>query len=185
MMIQPAALSQAIDVISAGGIIAYPTESVYGLGCDPFNHKAVETLLKLKQRPVEKGMILIASHIQQILPLIQPDHPDDLARALKTWPGHHSWVFPKTSLVPDWISGQHQSIAIRVSNHPVVKQLCDRMNAPLVSTSANLSNQDILTSIADIRSAFGDRIGNYIDAPTGGETKPSTIRDAHSGAIIR
>lgn len=178
-------LSQAIVAINKGGIIAYPTESVYGLGCDPFNQKALEQLLLLKQRPVEKGMILIASHVQHVLPLIMPKRPDDLARALKTWPGHHTWVFPKTSKVPVWVSGQYDSIAVRVSKHPVVKQLCDQLNGPLVSTSANLSNQDNLNSIKDIALTFGDKIACYIDAPTGDEKKPSTIRDAHSGAIIR
>ncbi len=178
-------LLQAIAVINDGGIVAYPTESVYGLGCDPFNQQAVEQLLLLKQRPVEKGMIMIASHVQHVLPLIKPQRPDDLARALKTWPGHNTWIFPKTSGVPFWVSGKHESIAVRVSKHPVVIQLCEQLNGPLISTSANLSNQGNLNSIKDIESTFGDKIDCYIDAPTGDEKKPSTIRDAHSGAILR
>ena len=113
-------LNLAIDAIKKGGIIVYPTESVYGLGCNPFNEKAVKKLLLLKKREVRKGLILIASNIRQVLPLIKPIDANDLARALKTWPGHHTWVFPKSDLVPDWISGQYDSIAVRVSNHPIV-----------------------------------------------------------------
>ncbi len=184
-MISDNHLNQAIDVIKSGGIIAYPTESVFGLGCDPFNHEAVKKLLLLKQRSVDKGLILVASHISQILPLIQPQEANDLARVLKTWPGHNTWVFPKTELVPSWISGEYDSIAIRLSKHPTVLQLCNRLNKPLVSTSANLSNQLNLNSIKDIKAIFGDKIQFYIDAPIGNEKKPSTIRDAHTLKTIR
>lgn len=175
----------AVNVVKSGGIIAYPTESVYGLGCDPFNQQAVEELLRIKQRSIDQGLILIASHIQQILPLIQPLKPDDLARALKTWPGHHTWVFPQSKLVPKWISGKKKSVAIRLSNHPIVSQLCTLLNQPLVSTSANLSKQDNLKSIKDIKTTFGDKIDFYIDAPIGNQKKPSTICDAHNLKIYR
>lgn len=178
-------LSQAISVINSGGIIVYPTESVYGLGCDPFNEDAVNKLLELKQRHVNKGLILIASHVRQVLPLIQPLAANDLARALKTWPGHHTWVFPKSKLVPDWVSGKYNSVAIRVSKHPVVVQLCQKLNSALVSTSANISNQSEFNSIKDIKHLFGDKIGHYLNASTGKEINPSTIHDAHTNTIIR
>jgi L-threonylcarbamoyladenylate synthase len=173
-------LKLAVEVIRSGGIIAYPTESVFGLGCDPFNEDAVKNLLQLKQRSVDQGLILVASHIRQIVPLIQPIEANDLARALKTWPGHYTWVFPPSKIVPDWISGKNGSIAIRLSMHPIVVQLCTQLNQPLVSTSANLSNQDNLNSIKDIKTIFGDKIGFYLDAPVGNAKKPSTIQDAHN-----
>jgi L-threonylcarbamoyladenylate synthase len=176
---------EAVKAINNGDVIVYPTESVYGLGCDPFNYLAVKKLLELKQRPVEKGLILIASHIQQILPMIKPISSSDLANALKTWPGHHTWVFPKSDLVPDWVSGSHQSIAVRVSKHPIVKKLCDQLNSCLISTSANLSNQEVLTSINELKNTFGDKISAYIDAPLGQESLPSQIRDAHTLKIYR
>lgn len=178
-------LNHVDQVIKSGGIIAYPTESVYGLGCDPFNQSAVLKLLALKNRSVDQGLILIASNINQILPLIQPVHANDLARALKSWPGHFTWIFPKSALVPSWISGAHSSIAIRVSKHPVVKQLCDRLGHSLVSSSANLSKQGDLNSISDIKTVFNDKIQFYINAPTGNEKHASTIRDAHTLQTIR
>ena len=128
---------------------------------------------------------MIASHVQQILPLIKPLEANDLARALKTWPGHHTWIFPKSNIVPYWISGKYNSIAVRVSKHPVVVQLCQKLNSPLVSTSANISTEDTLKSIEDIETLFGDKIGYYVKAPTGKESKASTIHDAHSNTIIR
>lgn len=184
-MVSEKQLNQAVDTVKSGGIIAYPTESVYGLGCNPFDEKAVKNLLLLKKRNVNKGLILIASHVRQILPLIKPIESNDLARALKTWPGHHTWIFPKSKFVPTWISGHYNSVAIRVSNHPVVIQLCQKLNSPLVSSSANISKQGVLNSIKDIKSLFGDKIGFYVAASTGKEANPSTIRDAHSNTIIR
>ncbi len=178
-------LNQAVAVIKSGGIIAYPTEAVFGLGCDPFNQQAVLRLLSLKERPVEQGLILIASNVRQVLPLIRPQHANDLARALKTWPGHATWIFPKSNIVPSWVSGRYESIAIRVSKHPIVKQLCDELGHPLVSTSANISKQTDLDSIKSIQQTFDDKIGFYIDAPTGNETKASTIRDAHTQQTLR
>ena len=175
----------AISVIRSGGIIAYPTESVYGLGCDPFNQEAVVKILQLKGRSPEKGLIIIASHVQQILPLIQPIHPNDLARALKTWPGHQTWVFPKSSLVPSWVSGKFDTVAVRVSAHPTVKALCDNLNMPLVSTSANSANQAALNSIKDIKMRFDDKIGAFINAPLGNYSKPSKITVAHTLEQLR
>ncbi len=178
-------VNEAIAVIKSGGIIAYPTEAVFGLGCDPFDEQTVLRLLSLKNRSVKQGLILIASNIRQVLPLIQPVNSDDLARALKSWPGHKTWIFPKSKLVPSWVSGDHNSIAIRVSNHPIVKQLCDKLDQVLISTSANISKQSDLNSIKRIKSTFNDKIQLYIDAPVGNETKSSTIRDAHTLQIHR
>ena len=179
------AIDTACNVIRSGGIIAYPTESVFGLGCNPFNKSAVLKLLKLKKRPVEKGLIVIASHIQQVLPLISPKQPNDLARALKTWPGHYTWIFPKSKRVPDWVSGDFETIAVRVSKHPTVKKLCDALNEPLISTSANITNEPLLNSIKDIKNCFSDKIGVYIDEPVGTELHASSIIDAHTNTIVR
>ncbi len=178
-------VEQAARVIKSGGVIAYPTESVYGLGCDPFNQEAVQKILQIKGRMQEKGLIVIASHVQQIVPLIQPMHPNDLARALKTWPGHQTWIFPKSPRVPAWISGNFETIAIRVSAHPIVKALCDKINGPLVSTSANIANQVVLNSIKDIEMQFGDKIDAFINAPLGKHEKPSTITVAHTLEQLR
>lgn len=184
-MVAESMLEEAVAAVRSGGIIAYPTESVFGLGCDPFNQEVVLNLLDLKQRDVAKGLILIASHVRQILPLIKPKHADDLARALKTWPGHNTWVFPKSDTVPYWISGDFDTVAIRVSGHKPVVELCNLYGGCLVSTSANQSNQPVLNSITKIKSVFGDKIQFYLDEPLGVQSKPSQIIDAHTLRIIR
>ena len=178
-------IQQAVAVIKNGGTLVYPTEAVFGLGCDYRKQQSVLHLLKLKQRPVSKGLILIASHVQQILPLIQPIHRDDLARALKSWPGHHTWVFPATEQVPAWITGAHQTVAVRVSQSPVVKALCDQLNHPIVSTSANLSGDTGDNDCQALQQLWGDQVDYYLDLPPDGRLKPSTIRVAHTGSTLR
>lgn len=178
-------IEQAVLAIKHGGAVVYPTEGVFGLGCDYRNEQSVLKVLKLKQRDVSKGLVLVASHLQQILPLIQPDNRSDLARALKTWPGHHTWVFPKTQLTPSWISGDFETVAVRVSKHPTIKQLCDQLNTPLVSTSANFSNHPTPTNIKALVNLWGDSVDYYLDLPLGGIHQPSSIQLANSGSIIR
>ncbi len=178
-------IQQAARTVNNGGVLVYPTEGVYGLGCDYRNQLAVTRLLALKQRAVSKGLVLIASHIQQILPLIKPHRSADLARALKTWPGHHTWVFPKTALTPAWISGDFDSVAVRISAHPVVKTLCDELGHALVSTSANISGEATADNCQDLHSIWGDRVDYYLDCSLGGAARASTIRLATDGSVIR
>ncbi|TDR23787.1 L-threonylcarbamoyladenylate synthase [Marinicella litoralis] len=178
-------IEQAVLAINHGGTVVYPTEGVFGLGCDFRNEQSVHKILKLKQRSVDKGLVLIASHVQQILPLIQPENRSDLARALKTWPGHHTWIFPKSKSVPAWISGEFQTVAVRVSAHPAVKMLCDQLNSALVSTSANKSNQSTPSTIAEQTQLWGDAVDYYLDLPLGGSNQPSSIQLASNGSAIR
>lgn len=178
-------IAQAVSAISQGGIIIYPTEGVFGIGCDFRNADSVLKLLKLKQRPVNKGLVLIASHVQQILPLIQPVDRSHLARALKTWPGHNTWVFPASPLTPKWITGDFDSVAVRVSNHPTVKSICDQWGHALVSTSANISNQATPDNCMDLQQLWGKQVDYYLNQPLGKASGPSTIRLAESGEVIR
>ena len=176
-----------LQALQQGGVIAYPTEAVYGLGCDPDNEIAVAALLAIKQRPIEKGLILVAANYSQLLPYV-----DDKAIPLEkryqifsSWPGHISWVLPASKTAPKWITGQFDSIAVRVSAHPVVQQLCSAYGKPLVSTSANLSGQPAITDKAELQQSLGDKLSAIMPGPLGGATQPSQIRDALSGNIVR
>lgn len=176
-----------LQALQQGGVIAYPTEAVYGLGCDPDNEAAVMALLAIKQRPVEKGLILIAANYSQLLPYV-----DDKAIPLEkryqifsSWPGHVSWVLPASKTAPKWITGQFDSIAVRVSAHPVVQQLCSAYGKPLVSTSANLSGQSAITDKAELEQSLGNKLSAIMPGALGGATQPSQIRDALSGNIVR
>ena len=129
-------IRQAVQKIHAGETIAYPTEAVYGLGCDPLNEEAVHNLLALKQRSAEKGLILIASSLSQLEPYLQLNE-DIVSRVQATWPGAVTWIIPAQSWVPSWLKGKHSSLAVRVTAHPVAKVLCQKYGEALVSTSAN------------------------------------------------
>lgn len=176
-----------LQALQQGGVIAYPTEAVYGLGCDPDNEAAVMALLAIKQRPVEKGLILIAANYSQLLPYVDDKAipPEKRYQIFSSWPGHISWVLPASKTAPKWITGQFGSIAVRVSAHPVVQQLCSAYGKPLVSTSANLSGQPAITDKAELQQSLGDKLSAIMPGPLGGATQPSQIRDALSGNIVR
>jgi len=130
----------AIEKINTGGIIAYPTESVYGLGCNPLNEETVLKLLALKNRSIKKGLILIASSLSQLEPYLLLND-NIITRIQPTWPGAVTWIIPAQPWVPKWLTGSHSSLAVRVTAHPVAQLLCKKNGEPLVSTSANTSSK--------------------------------------------
>jgi len=179
------AIKQAADVIHAGGIVAYPTEAVYGLGCDPMNEDAVMRLLALKERSVFEGLILIACSTHQLQPFIEPLTPAMEASVLPTWPGPNTWIVPAKPGTPLWIKGRHPSVAVRVTAHPEAAALCREAGTALVSTSANLHGAPPARSATDVRLAFGSHVDFVLDGSCGAQERPTTIRDAQTGAVLR
>lgn len=181
-------LQQAARIIRQGGIIAYPTEAVYGLGCDPFNAGAVYRLLELKQRPVEKGLILIASNISQLVPFMAPISTEQQQQLEASWPGPVTWLVPARPETPIWLRGKHDTIAVRVTAHPVAAALCQTIGHALVSTSANPSGRYPATSPLQVRRYFchgKNQIDYIIPGPLGGQARPTAIRDLKTGKTIR
>ncbi len=177
---------EAAQRLREGELIAYPTEAVWGIGCDPFNRKAVYRLLRLKQRPVNKGLLLVAAGMEQIGKLLTQLTIDQIAVLRETWPGHVTWLVPDPALLyPEWIRGKHPAVAIRVSDHPVVQELCMAFGEPIVSTSANLAGEPEFRSPDDVERQFGDAIGCLIEGELGAHDKPSEIRDLVTGERIR
>lgn len=179
--------AQITHVIVQGGVIAYPTEAVYGLGCDPDNDEAIEKLLAVKQRPWQKGLILVASSFEQLLPYIDVAQltQAQLDFAHSKWPGPFTFVMPVREHVSRKLRGEFDSIAVRVSAHPIVRELCDTLNKPLVSTSANLAGQMPIMSSTQILADFADKIDALVLGDLGQQTQPSSIIDARSGQILR
>lgn len=176
----------AREVLRDGGLIAYPTEAVFGLGCDPFNEAAVDRILALKQRPKDKGLLLVAASQEQVAALIGELPPELKARLDESWPGPVTWLIPDPeNLYPQWIKGEHSSVAIRVSAHSGVQALCRAFGKPLVSTSANLANEPEIRCRLILQESFGDKIDFIVDGELGDASKPSTIRDLVSGKILR
>ena len=179
-------LQAAAEALRTGGVVAYPTEAVYGLGCDPHNRAAFARVFELKQRPPTQGVLLIAAEFAQVEKYIDPATPADaIARARATWPGPQTWIFPRAASVPDWIAGSHAGIALRVTAHPLAAALCRAFGGALVSTSANRHGEPPARTAHEVRAAFGSELAYILDGAVGGLTRPTPIRDAVSGIEIR
>lgn len=164
--------------------MAYPTEAVYGLGCDPLNRAAVEGLLAIKQRPVEKGLILIASRFGQLSPFLEPQPPELQQQLDASWPGPVTWLVPANPATPHWLRGKHHSLAVRVTAHPLAAALCEAFGGAIVSTSANPAGRPPARSAlqARLRCPGVDLI---VQGSTGRLARPTPIRDLISGKVLR
>lgn len=178
-------LAQAARHVNAGGIIAYPTESVYGMGCDPRDGAAVLRLLTLKQRPIAKGLILIAARFEDLQPFIAALPTKTLSRVRKSWPGPVTWLLPARPEVPYWLRGSHAALAVRVTAHPLAAALCRACGGVLVSTSANFSKRPPARTALAVRRCFGADIDYVLSGALGGLDKPTPIIDARSGRVVR
>lgn len=179
--------AEAAAALRAGGVIAYPTEAVWGLGCDPRDEAATLRLLALKVREVEKGLILIAADEAQLAPFIDMAALDTARREAvrASWPGPHTWIVPASPAAPRWVTGAHAGIAVRVSAHPSVMALCNAFGGALVSTSANRAGEPAAHAIGQLDPRIIDGVDAVLDGETGGLQRPTDIRDARTGAVLR
>lgn len=188
MKSQKLKLDCAVEVLQQGGVIAYPTEAVYGLGCDPKNLSAVKKILEIKQRKKEKGLILVAANFKQLKPYLLPLEKDIEKKLLDSWKNQNgaiTWLVPAKKEVSDYLKGQFDTLAVRVSNHPVVKELCEIFNGAIVSTSANIATQESARKAEQVKQIFGNKINFIIEGETNVNAQPSEIRDALTNKIIR
>ncbi|GAB2503756.1 L-threonylcarbamoyladenylate synthase [Lysobacter humi (ex Lee et al. 2017)] len=177
----------AVAVLIRGGVLAYPTEAVWGLGCIPFDGEAVHRLLAIKRRPVDKGLILVAAATDQLDAVVDWSALDDTARGrvAASWPGPHTWVVPATTAAPPWVTGGRPDIAVRVSAHPVVAELCARLGGPIVSTSANLTGEPPAFRRGELSEALLALADGVCAGETGGLAAPTPIRVARTGDVLR
>ncbi len=178
-------LATAATAIRAGGVVAYPTEGVWGLGCDPRNEGAVQRILALKRRREEQGLILLAADEAQLAPFMKPFPPELSKRIRPTWPGPVTWIVPATADCPAWLTGGRPTIAVRVSAHPPARALTRAAAKALVSTSANRHGEPPAKTPAELLALFGDAIDGILEGPLGGAQGSSEIRDAATGRVLR
>lgn len=181
----PWRLRRAVQIVRHGGVVAYPTEAVYGLGCDPLDPVAVQRLLELKGRGLEKGLVLIAASLEQITPYLAPLTGAGRRRLRATWPGPVTWLAPARPGVPPWLCGAHDTLAVRVTAHPLAAALCRALGHPLVSTSANRAGQVPARAALRVRCLFGRRLDDILHGATGGLRRPTEIRDLRTGRVVR
>lgn len=176
---------QAAQAVKAGGVIAYPTEAVWGLGVDPCNKHAIERLLALKGRPRAKGLILIAANVAQLASWLAPLSASDRDQLHHSWPGPVTWLVPNNGQASRWVTGDFDTVALRVTDHPQAQALCLAFGGPLVSTSANPQGQQPARTAAQVQQYFADQIQVIVPGNLGARTQPSEIRDLQTGTIHR
>ncbi|MET0231762.1 MAG: Sua5/YciO/YrdC/YwlC family protein, partial [Rhodanobacteraceae bacterium] len=156
-------------------------------GCDPHDRSAFERLFAIKRRPPTQGVLLIAADLDQVLPYIDEAAvpAEAMRRAVETWPGPNTWIFPRAAGVPAWLAGAHAGIALRVTAHEPAAALCRAFGGALVSTSANRHGEPPARSAEEVETALGNEIDAILNAGVGGLERPTPIRDAMTGAVVR
>lgn len=178
-------VQQAVTALKQGGVIAYPTEAVFGLGCDPSNEDAIKRIIELKGRDADKGLILIAASYEQLQPYIADLDKQTEHELLASWPGPVTWLVPASSTVSSSIRGKHTSLAVRVTAHPLVQQLCNGFTGAIISTSANTAGEVPARTAEEVKKYFKDSLDYILEGETSGLDKPTEIRDALSKEVIR
>lgn len=168
-----------------GGVIAYPTEAVYGIGCLPLNQDALDRIIAIKRRDAGKGLIVVAADIAQVARLAAIPGGESGERIRAVWPGPVTWILPARPDLPPLLTGGRQTIAVRVSDHPIVRRLCLRTGSALVSTSANFSGRRPAKTALEVRRTLGRDVDFVLAGPLGDQARPTEIRDWQSGEILR
>ena len=187
-------IARAVEVLRAGGVVAYPTEAVYGIGCDPWREAALDRVAAIKRRSLAKGLILIGADAGQLAPFVRPDWVEWVERRLGGAPPRPSdppvtWLVPARTGVPGGVTGRRSGadarVAVRVTAHPVARELCRGFGGAIVSTSANTAGARPARSALAVRLRLGRRLDLVVPGPTGGHSRPSAVRDAESGRTLR
>jgi L-threonylcarbamoyladenylate synthase len=175
----------AVAALRRGLLVAYPTEAVYGIGCDPHNPMALRQLLHVKARDAGKGFIVIAAERAQLRGLVRWLRPEQMRAVYAGWPGPNTWILPAAPAVHPLLSGGRPTVAVRVTAHALAAALCRAFGAAIVSTSANVSGRPPLRSARAVRRRFGHRVAVVLEGPLGGQAAVSTVRDARTGKRLR
>ncbi|HEY3515870.1 MAG TPA: Sua5/YciO/YrdC/YwlC family protein [Gammaproteobacteria bacterium] len=179
------AIARAARIVRSGGVIAYPTEAVFGLGCLPRDRRAVMRVLAIKRRSWRKGLILIGAELAQLERYVVLPPEPRRGKVLASWPGPHTWVLDARPEAPRWITGGRPSVAVRLTAHPVAAELCRAVGEALVSTSANVSRRPPHRRLLKLRRDLGAEVDYVLAGPLGGLASPTAIRDGRSGRVLR
>ena len=177
-------IHRAVQAVKQGGLIAYPTEGVYGLGCSPFDHHACQRLYQLKQRPANKPFLWVANCFDHVADFIDTQALPDLNAILATWPGAVTWIFPLSQRGKMQLP-TYDTLAVRISAHPIVQALCQALAAPLISTSANLAGKPALCTTQTVNAQFANQVDYIVPGSIGDLTGPTPIYDAMTHRILR
>jgi len=178
-------IQQAVNIIQNGGVIAYATEAVYGLGCDPDNDHAIEHILEIKGRNAKQGFILIASEVNQLKKYLGELNANEKKALATSWPKPTTLILTANDSISDLITGGRSTIAVRITSHHDTKKLCEALGHPLISTSANLSGQPAIRNVWQLEKVFATNVNYIFPSSLGRANKPSTIINASTGQVLR
>ena len=180
-------ITEVKDVIchlKSGEVIGYPTEAVYGIGCDPWNQSSVEKIAKIKGRKKRQTFLMVASSIDQLTDLIDISRLSSQVKS--SWPGHTTWLIKAKENVPYWLQDeQTNKVGVRISNHPLVRELCSEYGKPIISTSANISGKEEIKNQQEFIRTFSSDINYLVDGDLGDYDKASMIIDMETNKKIR
>ena len=177
-------INKAVKVIKEGKILIYPTESIFGLGCDPFNEQACQKINSLKQRSNKAGLICLINNIKHLNTLAAPLRTTDYEQIRKSKTKHISWILPAKSGLPKWLIGPNNTICVRLSNDSSINELCSALDQAIISTSANEQGMPAANTIEQAKKIFKNQVDYYLDLPLGDKQKASKILTI-TGKIIR
>lgn len=180
----PWALNRLVHALAGGAVIGYPTDTIWGFGCDPFAPQSVVRIFQIKQRPIEKGLILLSSRLEYCDPFIKLDQQQ---RAQVSLPAEQptTWLVDASDNCPPWICGNHTTVALRITDHPLLTYLCPRLQSPLVSTSANVAGKSTARSALQLRRQFGKQLDFIVTGFSSGGRQASQIKSLASGDLLR
>ena len=177
------------SVVRAGGVIAYPTEGVYGLGCLPTSAPGIQRILDIKGRDADKGLILIAADVRQLRPWVALDAHAlsrlEEAYAIAPTERARTYIVAASERCPNTVTGGRDTVAVRVTRYAVAADLCRAADSALISTSANISGRPAITRPAQLRSTFGADVDAVLGRATGQQAGVSQIIDFASGTVLR
>ena len=180
-------IAEAAQTLKEGGVIACPTEGVFGLSARVNDVNAVQRVISIKHRALNKGLIVVASDIAMLEGTVNFAQlsQDSMRLIHEKWPGHATFIVPAHPSLPSVLTGGRNTVAVRVSAFPLLQELCRQTNCPIVSTSANISGNEPVADLDELKRVFGYVVDYILDEPCQGLSKPSTIYDAMTGAILR
>ena len=180
----PWALNRLIRAVSRGAVFGYPTDTIWGLGCHPLIASSVSRLLQIKNRRVDKGLILLSSRIEFCSTYINVNDAD-LKTISQTTSHPTTWLVPASDLCPIWIRGNHPTVAIRICSYPLIHTLCEGLESPLVSTSANRSGCSNARNRIQMQKQFADELDAIVGGFSTGGIAASEIKSLNTGDSIR
>jgi len=177
-------IEKGVKILQKGGVIAFPTDTVYGLGADAFNSTAVERIYEIKNRPKHQQFPLLIADVKQLTALAEPIPEIAWFLARRFWPGGLTLVLSKKDSVPAYLA-PGLTIAIRVPNHPVCLAIIRRLGTPIIGTSANISSQPAALTAEEVGQQLGGKIDLIINGGKCPGGKESTVVDVtHETPLI-